>query len=397
MIKVLETRALPPLMEKRNDLLEEMEALTDKAKEEKRALNVNEINRFNDIKGEIKSIDETLKIEEEQRKHIEWVPGKKKEGYTTDDKELRVFKEGEKIDIETRGKDVNLSIGKLVRAMSGIEKTGEGAQYLRDMSSATGSVVIPQKLANQILDKAREQSAIFGKIPVTVMENNNLTVARISKDASASFVAEGDLIPESSTEFIGVKLEGKTLAMYVPVTEQLLASANISDVLMNACSKAIAVALDKNLLYGTGTGAEIKGITAHENINKVSHTGNVDYNMLIKGVGATKGANIEPSDIVYNTTVGTDLSMLTDANGQYIVPPKVLDNYAISESNNIADNQALVYHRECMLLGVNKDIQMEWGYTQDGFQRMIKALRIYIRCDLGIVNEKGISLVTATT
>lgn len=91
-----------------------------------------------------------------------------------------------------------------------------------------------------------------------------------------------------------------------------------------------------------------------------------------------------------------DLPMITDANGQYIVPPRVLDNYTISESNNIADNQALVYHRECMLLGVNKDIQMEWGYTQDGFQRMIKALRIYIRCDLGIVNEKGISLVTST-
>ncbi len=43
---------------------------------------------------------------------------------------------------------------------------------------------------------------------------------------------------------------------------------------MNACSKAMAVALDKNLLYGTGTGAEIKGITAHENINKIAHTGN---------------------------------------------------------------------------------------------------------------------------
>lgn len=40
---------------------------------------------------------------------------------------------------------------------------------------------------------------------------------------------------------------------------------------------------------------------------------------------------------------------------------------------------------------------MEWGYAQDGFQRMVKVLRIYIRCDLEIVNEKGISLVTATT
>ncbi|WP_026888357.1 hypothetical protein [Clostridium beijerinckii] len=79
-------------------------------------MNVNEINSFNAIRGEIKSIDETLKMEEEQRKHIEWVLGKK-EGYATEEKELRVFKEGKKIDIEARGKDVNLSIDKLVRAM----------------------------------------------------------------------------------------------------------------------------------------------------------------------------------------------------------------------------------------------------------------------------------------
>ncbi len=45
---------------------------------------------------------------------------------------------------------------------------------------------------------------------------------------------------------------------------------------------------------------------------------------------------------------------------------------------------------------VNRDIQMEWSYTDDGFQRMIKPLRIYMRCNLGIVNEKGASLVPLT-
>lgn len=399
MIRILETRALPPLLEKRNNLLDEMESLTKKANEETRSLNAKEIKRFNEIKEEIESIDETLKAEEEKRSYIDGtgVPGKKKDGHTGSSKkqELRVFKAGEPIQIETRDDDVNFSMGKLVRAMAGTEKEGEAVQYLRDMSSATGSVVIPKSLAVEIIDKAREQSAVFGKIPTTVLANNNLTVAKISKDATASFVAEGDLIPESSTEFTGVTLEGKTLAMYVPVTEQLLASANISDVLMNSCAKAIATALDKALIYGDGTGANIKGISTHDNINKVAHTGKVDYNMLIKGIGATKGSNIIPTDIVYNTTAGTDLAMLTDSNGQYIVPPKVLDNYTISESNNISDDQVLIYNRDSLLLGVNKDIQLEWGYTSDGFQRMIKALRIYIRCDLGVVNESGVSLVTA--
>lgn len=398
MMKVLETRALPPLIEKRNDFLEEMEDLTEKAQAEKRALNTNEIKRFNEIKEEIRSIDETLAIEEEQRKHIEWIPGKKKDGYFNRDKtELRVFKPGEKIETELRGENINFSMGKLVRAMAGADTTGEAVKYVRDMNSATGSIVIPKILSAKILDSAREMSAVWGKVPMTIMDNNNLTVARISKDATATFVAEGDLIPESSTEFTGVTLEGKTLAMFIPVTEQLLSSANISDVIMNACAKAIAVKADNAMLYGTGLGAEIKGIIAHDNINKIDHTGKSDYNMLLRGIGATKGANIEPTDIVYNTTVGTDLAMLTDANGQYITPPRALDQYTISESNNISDDQSLIFNRDCMLLGINENIQIEWGYTNNGFQKMVKSLRLYVRFDLGIVNEKGVSLVTATT
>lgn len=89
--------------------------------------------------------------------------------------------------------------------------------------------------------------------------------------------------------------------------------------------------------------------------------------------------------------------MLTDANGQYITQPKLLDKYVISESNNINDGQALIFNRDCMLLGINENIQMEWGgYTNDNFKRMVKSLRLYVRFDLGIINEKGISLVTAT-
>lgn len=215
-----------------------------------------------------------MKIEEEKRSHIEWVPGKKKDGYFNQDKtELRIFKPGEKIETETRGENINFNMGKLVRAMAGADTTGEAVKYVRDLNSTTGSVVIPKKFFAQIIDNAREMSAVWGKVPMTLMDNNNLTVARISKDAVATFVAEGELIPASSTEFTGVNLEGKTLAMFIPITEQLLSSSNINDVIMSACAKAIAVKADNAMLYGTGLGAEIKGIVAHDNINKIDHTG----------------------------------------------------------------------------------------------------------------------------
>ena len=65
--RILETRALPTLIEQRNNLLDEMDNLLNKAKEETRALTDEENNRFEVIKNEISKIDNTLKAEEEAR------------------------------------------------------------------------------------------------------------------------------------------------------------------------------------------------------------------------------------------------------------------------------------------------------------------------------------------
>ena len=67
----IEYRALPNetkgLEEKRNDLLEEMECIVNKAKSEVRALSEEEDSRFEEIKNEIEAIDKTLEKEEETR------------------------------------------------------------------------------------------------------------------------------------------------------------------------------------------------------------------------------------------------------------------------------------------------------------------------------------------
>ena len=59
-IKKIEYRALPEetkgLQEKRNDLLEEMEEIVNKAKSEVRALSEEEDTRFDEIKTEIEAI-----------------------------------------------------------------------------------------------------------------------------------------------------------------------------------------------------------------------------------------------------------------------------------------------------------------------------------------------------
>ena len=62
-----ETRALPDLIEQRNNLVEEMENIIKDAEKETRALTDDETSRFDEIKKEIDGIDKTLKAQNEAK------------------------------------------------------------------------------------------------------------------------------------------------------------------------------------------------------------------------------------------------------------------------------------------------------------------------------------------
>lgn len=305
-------------------------------------------------------------------------------------------------------KEQNLDFGKLVQVMAGntVSKNSSHSmerEYYASMSASGNKVVIPSELSDKIIDVARAQSAVFGNIPIIPMVHNNIRIAVQTKDAQANFVNENDLIPTSEAIFAPVDLEGKTLAIFIPISEQLLDSAtNLSQQLAYSCSQAIAVALDKAILYGKGVSEEgeeadeIKGVFNYDSINKISHTGSVDYDAIIKGLKSVKQNNIIPTDICYSSTVSSELAMLKDSTGQYIREPESLNNYNKSESNNIKDTDLLVYDKNSLLLGIHKGITMEWGYSSDMFQRIQKGLRVYVRADLGVVRPKGISAVNIT-
>lgn len=236
------------------------------------------------------------------------------------------------------------------------------------------------------------------------MPSNNLRVAKQVSDVQANFVKEGELIPTSEATFQAIDLEGRTLSLFVPISEQLLDSAaNLSSQLIQSCAKAIAVALDKALLYGDGVpgnsdnGHKIKGLMTYSGINAVEHKvvgDGINYDPILKAIAPIKKANLQATDVALSTDVGLSLAGYKTADGLYIDGPKVLNNYEITESNNINDEHILAYDRNQLLLGIHKDMTIEVGTSGDMFQRIQKGIRIYLRADLGVINEKAITKVT---
>lgn len=298
----------------------------------------------------------------------------------------------------------NLDLGNLIRGMAGKgwgDSHKEKEFFQNSMSSAGTKVVIPTPLSETILDLARSQSAILGNIPIIPMENNNISVVVQNKDAEAYFVAEEEAITESDAVFGATKLYGKTIAILIPLTEQLLDStSNLTEQLENSCARAIATALDKALLYGAGDGTEeakeIKGLSSYSDINNITHADVVDYDFILKGIGSVKKNNIEPTNIAFNTEVGTNLSLAKDTSGQYIVPPATLSNYIITQSNNIKDKEALIFDKDSLVIGINKDITIEYGHYGDSFKKLMKGLRVHMRVDLGVLRPKGVAISKVT-
>ncbi|WP_236872287.1 phage major capsid protein, partial [Clostridioides difficile] len=152
----------------------------------------------------------------------------------------------------------------------------------------------------------------------------------------------------SDMEFEGIELRTKTVYGYMKISLELLESAgNIDAIISNAIAESIASAIDKAGLYGVGEN-EPKGILTYTGINKVNESliSTSKYNGLVKGIGLIKKANGEATDILYNSNTETDLNLLVDTTGQPLNEPKVVEQIEKTTSNQIKDNQAIVFDRK---------------------------------------------------
>lgn len=248
--KTKETRALPPLMEKRNDLIEEMESLTNKANTETRSLNEDEIKRFNEIKEEIRAIDETMKIEEETRQYI-MTPGKKKEVEETRSIEETSFLK------YVKGEERALSVG-------------------------DNGGIIPQSIVNKIIVKVKELSPIYSLTTIYNV-NGDLIFPVYDEDGSAivaNYVEDLTELNEATGKFTTVKLTNYIVGCLAKVSKSLI-NRNDFDLLsfiVDRVSLAISRFIEKELITGT---TKMQGLSSCTNEVESSTAGKIVADDLI--------------------------------------------------------------------------------------------------------------------
>lgn len=222
------------LIEKRNDLIEEMEGLVSVAKTEVRALATPEVERVEAIRNEIRNIDATLKLEEETRAM---------------DKTVVVAP----TEVEVR----QAALDKESRAFVAYIRGDQSAETRAALSVGGQGVVIPKAIAAKIVDKVVNLSAILGKVEMYNFKGDLvIPTYDYTQHIPAGYYTELATITGSNADFGSVTLTNNIVVALSLISKSLINRSDVDVVpfIVNAIAKALAHFLERELV-ATGTGA----------------------------------------------------------------------------------------------------------------------------------------------
>lgn len=224
------------LTEKRNAMLDELDVILTKAKEEKRAFVEEELTKVAALKEEIRKIDESIKLEEEVRK-------------------LEKTTVVTPTDAETRA----LEVAKEERAFVELLVEGRAA----NLPAGTNGSVIPVSIANKIIARVKELSPIYAlATKYDVKGALNIPAYNWQDHTTAYQGAEFTAVSSSAGAFTNVSLQGFVLGSLALISKSLINRTDVDVVpfVIEQIAMSIANFLENELINGTVAAGKIQGL-----------------------------------------------------------------------------------------------------------------------------------------
>lgn len=300
----------------------------------------------------------------------------------------------------------NLDLGKYIKGIVTGNWTGAEAEKRAMMTTATG-VLIPEVLSANIIDLARSKSLFTeAGVPIIPMETDNITISKVKTDPVFKFKKEGEAATESSMELDSVTLKSKMVYGYAYVSlEAIKSSKNLESVILNSFSQAIAQGIDQGMLYGQYNGTTFddfapSGIMNNTNINVIEAVASSGYDSIVKAIGKVKASNGDPSVMGINAQTEELFSLLKDTTGQYIAPPKAVENLKQIVSNQLKHDDTegsdgLVFDPNAMIIGIQENVNIKLiDSDTESIQKGLVCFRIYSMLDCVTLLPKNITKIT---
>jgi len=199
-----------------------------------------------------------------------------------------------------------------------------------------GGATVPTQESSEIIEYLRQNAVVRGLGPTQVpMPNGNLSIARMTGGATATYVGEVYSATASQGTFGAINLVAKKLITLVPISNDLLRFANpaLDAMIQRDAIAAMAAKEDVTFIRSDGTVAAPKGLKYWcpsgnlETVNATVNLANVttDLGKLINNLLAADVRMIRPAWI-FSPRTYIYLTTLQNSNGTFAFRPEMLAN-----------------------------------------------------------------------
>ena len=295
---------LKKLIEKRNALLDEMQAIADKAVAETRAFTEQESADYDAKKKEAEELEKTISRCQEQRSKTESVPTKSE---TKEESEKRAFEQYLRTgNIETRTETM--------------------------MNVSDNGAVIPASIANKIIEKVVEICPIYN-LADRYNVGGTLSIPYYDESTQAievAYATEFTDLESTSGKFISIELKGYLAGALSKISKSLINNSafDIVGYVVNKVAQAFAKWIEKELLIGSSE--KITGLSNATQVVTAAAATAITADELIDLQESIPDAYQAGAIWIMSKSTRTAIRKLKDKDGNYIL---------------------------------NKDATAQWGYT----------------------------------
>ena len=296
---------LKALMERREELRQNMETLVNTADTECRAMTEEETAQFDAAESEIRAIDATIEREERTR-GVSNLPA------PTDAEERAAAEESAFVDY-VLGRASELRAGE------------------QNMTMANNGAIIPTSIADRIVTAVRDRCPILSGATIYRV-NGTLKVpvwgkANTTHDIAAGYQTEFTELTADSGKFTSVDLSGYLAGALTLIGNSVENNSvfNVTDFIINQMAEEIALFLEKELLNGT-SGKATGALSTPTAVTAASATA-ITADELIELQAQVKQVYQANACWTMAPETFTSLKKLKDSNGRYLLQDDVTGEF----------------------------------------------------------------------
>lgn len=273
-------------------------------------------------------------------------------------------------------------------------------------TTATNPQILQEQVASILLQPLESASVVLASGPKIFDTSSPLRIPRLASSGTASWVGEGELIPEHDVAFDEVRLmptDRKSIKTMIRFTNELLRQSviGLDAVLKQRLVNDVARKLDDAFLTGDGADKSVTGIVNQPGVQKAAFNAS-DADSLLDALAMASAAEVTPTRFFVSGADFFTIRKTKDKDGKYLLESDItkdttyrLFGIPVTVTNKLPTGTAIL--ADMSQIAVARDLAPSVTLLSERYAEFDEqAIRVTARFDLGLLHPEGVVILKAS-